>query len=78
MMGSLCYCELASIFKMTGSNYVNVLKIYGSVPGDDHTLLPFSSEGKNLNCLPVRRSNNIDPGLHRKLWGGFIHVRDSN
>jgi len=33
MMGSLCYCELASIFKMTGSNYVNVLKIYGSVPG---------------------------------------------
>ena len=27
MMGSLCYCELASIFKMTGSNYVNVLKV---------------------------------------------------
>jgi len=33
MMGSLCYCELASIFKLAGSNYVNVQKIYGNVPG---------------------------------------------
>lgn len=32
MMGALCYCELASIFKLAGSNYVNVLKIYGKVP----------------------------------------------
>lgn len=33
MMGSLSYCELASIFKLAGSNYVNVLKIYGRLPG---------------------------------------------
>ena len=32
MMGALCYCELAGIFKLAGSNYVNVLKIYGNVP----------------------------------------------
>lgn len=33
MMGALCYCELASIFNVAGSNYTNVLKIYGKIPG---------------------------------------------
>lgn len=33
MMGALCYCELAAIFNVAGSNYTNVLKIYGRIPG---------------------------------------------
>ena len=30
-----------------------------------------------INCLPVRLSNITDMGLHRNLWGGLIHARDS-
>ena len=33
LMGSLCYCELASIVKMAGGNYANILFIYGKLPG---------------------------------------------
>ena len=30
-----------------------------------------------MNILPVRLSNITDPGLHRKLWGGFLNARDA-
>ena len=33
MMGSLCYCELGGILKVAGGNYVNILKVYGRLPG---------------------------------------------
>ena len=26
----------------------------------------------------VSLSNFVDPGPHRKLWGGVMHVRDAN
>ena len=28
-----------------------------------------------MNCLPVCLSNVCGPGLHRKLWGGFLQVK---
>ena len=32
LMGSLCYCELGGLLKVAGSNYVNILKVYGRLP----------------------------------------------
>ena len=32
LLGALCYCELASIVKKTGSSYIFVLECYGKVP----------------------------------------------
>ena len=31
-----------------------------------------------MNCLPVVGLCNItDPGLHRKLWAGFVSSKDT-
>jgi len=32
LMGSLCYCELGCIFKMSGGNYANIFNVYGNIP----------------------------------------------
>lgn len=32
LLGSLCYCELGCMFKMSGGNYANIYNIYGDIP----------------------------------------------
>ena len=41
-----------------------------------YALLLLSLEDNlRMNCSPVRLSNVCGPGLHRKLWGGFLQVK---
>ena len=48
--------------------------------GNGHTpsSIVFLRINLRMNCSPVCLSNVCGPGLHRKLWGGFLQVRDAH
>ena len=38
-------------------------------------LLLSLEDNLRMNCSPVRLSNVCGPGLHKKLWSGFLQVK---